>query len=405
MFSVHEADAGTRFNVFDPAFTQQENKTSMLMKIIQEISERTMVANIQSLLETYPVDPSESYLSITGGYALNCPTNSKLMKEFGFRGFTSPPCVSDCGISYGIGLMMFYLRNPNFHFKLQNAFYGETSCFDQKVQTEFNQYIESIAPLDESIFVQDLEEGPVGWLDGEAEIGPRALGHRSILGDPRQERTKELLNQIKQREWWRPVAPIILEEKVGEWFEEAYASPYMLHTFRIRQEKAELVPAILHLDQSARVQTLNRESNERLYRLISAFYRSSGVPMICNTSLNDRGEPIVNTASECLHFCISKQLNTVYINGLRIRLKNQSDYPRKGLYPRNTQYFDQFDGEERRRLVAQYNPVGLDANLLKYYFEFYCIFKDVDLRNPKDVRRFYRLLALLDMEKTNRAGE
>lgn len=123
----------------------------MLMKIIQEISERTMVANIQSLLETYPVDPSESYLSITGGYALNCPTNSKLMKEFGFRGFTSPPCVSDCGISYGIGLMMFYLRNPNFHFKLQNAFYGETSCFDQKVQTEFNQYIESIAPLDESI--------------------------------------------------------------------------------------------------------------------------------------------------------------------------------------------------------------------------------------------------------------
>lgn len=405
VFSVHEADAGTRFNVFDPAFTQQENKTSMLMKIIQEISERTMVANIQSLLETYPVDPSESYLSITGGYALNCPTNSKLMKEFGFRGFTSPPCVSDCGISYGIGLMMFYLRNPNFHFKLQNAFYGETSCFDQKVQTEFNQYIESIAPLDESIFVQDLEEGPVGWLDGEAEIGPRALGHRSILGDPRQERTKELLNQIKQREWWRPVAPIILEEKVGEWFEEAYASPYMLHTFRIRQEKAELVPAILHLDQSARVQTLNRESNERLYRLISAFYRSSGVPMICNTSLNDRGEPIVNTASECLHFCISKQLNTVYINGLRIRLKNQSDYPRKGLYPRNTQYFDQFDGEERRRLVAQYNPVGLDANLLKYYFEFYCIFKDIDLRNPKDVRRFYRLLALLDMEKTNRAGE
>ena len=115
------------------------------MKIIQEISERTMVANIQSLLEQYPVDPSESYLSITGGYALNCPTNSKLMKEFGFRGFTSPPCVSDCGISYGIGLMMFYLRNPNFHFKLQNAFYGETSCFDQKVQTEFNQYIESIA--------------------------------------------------------------------------------------------------------------------------------------------------------------------------------------------------------------------------------------------------------------------
>lgn len=92
------------------------------MKIIQEISERTMVANIQSLLETYPVDPSESYLSITGGYALNCPTNSKLMKEFGFRGFTSPPCVSDCGISYGIGLMMFYLRNPNFHFKLQMHF-------------------------------------------------------------------------------------------------------------------------------------------------------------------------------------------------------------------------------------------------------------------------------------------
>lgn len=146
------------------------------MKIIQEISERTMVANIQSLLETYPVDPSESYLSITGGYALNCPTNSKLMKEFGFRGFTSPPCVSDCGISYGIGLMMFYLRNPNFHFKLQNAFYGETSCFDQKVQTEFNQYIESIAPLDESIFVQDPGRRPGWWLDGEAEIGPRGLG-------------------------------------------------------------------------------------------------------------------------------------------------------------------------------------------------------------------------------------
>lgn len=151
-------------------------------------------------------------------------------------------------------------------------------------------------------------DGPIVWYDGQSESGPRALGHRSIIADPRSIRNKDLINLYKQRQWWRPVAPIILEDFLEEWFENAYPSPYMLNNFVIRQEKKELVPAILHLDLTARVQTINQESDEALYHVIQNFYERTGIPIVCNTSLNDRGEPIIETVEQAFNFALRKKL-------------------------------------------------------------------------------------------------
>lgn len=150
-------------------------------------------------------------------------------------------------------------------------------------------------------------DGPIVWYDGQSESGPRALGHRSIIADPRSIRNKDLINLYKQRQWWRPVAPIILEDFLEEWFENAYPSPYMLNNFVIRQEKKELVPAILHLDLTARVQTINQESDEALYHVIQNFYERTGIPIVCNTSLNDRGEPIIETVEQAFNFALRKK--------------------------------------------------------------------------------------------------
>ena len=163
--------------------------------------------------------------------------------------------------------------------------------------------------------------GPVAWADGRAEVGPRALGHRSLLADPRRSATKDRLNEVKQRQWWRPVAPIVLEDQVGEWFDGGRRSPSMLETFAVRAERRDQVPAIAHLDGTARVQTLAPSDDEALYRAIQAFSATTGVPMLCNTSLNDKGEPIVATASQALNFCLRKGIGVAYLGGRRVALR------------------------------------------------------------------------------------
>jgi carbamoyltransferase len=156
---------------------------------------------------------------------------------------------------------------------------------------------------------------------GPAEIGPRALGHRSLLGDPRSISTRDKINELKIRQWWRPVAPIILAEHVDEWFQIKHASPYMLEAPLARRRTQELAPAVVHLDGTSRIQTLERRHDPTLHDLISHFHEHTGIPLICNSSLNDRGEPIVNRAGEALAFCVRKNVRTCYIDGKRIRLR------------------------------------------------------------------------------------
>jgi len=141
----------------------------------------------------------------------------------------------------------------------------------------------------------------VGWFEGRSEFGPRALGNRSILADPRNPKMRDHINNdIKKREWFRPFAPIVLAERAAEWFDFDRESPFMLFTARVLDP--DLVPAISHVDGSARMQTVTASSNGPIYDLISRFYGLTGVPMLLNTSLNGGGEPLVETPEDAVRF-------------------------------------------------------------------------------------------------------
>ena len=235
------------------------------MKIILEKSIENVFLQIDRILEKYELNPNETIISLSGGYALNCPTNFDIMDRYKFKEMMCAPCVNDGGLSIGMGLYFFKKFMDSFIYKFEGAFYGydDRKNFADTVDI-YRDYISDVSENVKKIS-DDILKSPILWLDGNAEIGPRALGHRSIIADARNKDHKDLLNIYKQREWWRPVAPIVLAEDIGDWFEDSYLSPYMLHNFTVKAEKAEIIPAVLHFDLTARVQSLKREDNESLY--------------------------------------------------------------------------------------------------------------------------------------------
>jgi len=208
-------------------------------------------------------------------------------------------------------------------FRLESAYCGMPLVDAEDALHEFAPWVESVSPFDPGQFVADISGSILAWVDGCAEIGPRALGHRSLLGDPRSTKVKDMLNCCKQRQWWRPVAPVVLAEYANEWFEQQRSSPFMLEAVTVRPGVRDKVPAVLHLDGSARHQTLSATDDALLHRAIEAFRSETGVPLLCNTSLNDKGEPIVNTVAEALTFCVSKGIQVAYISGSRVALRRK----------------------------------------------------------------------------------
>lgn len=387
--SFTEEDQGILFDSFDPSFTVEENKISMVMKIIQDVSYKIMEKNVDDIIAKHGIKPEETYLALSGGYALNCPSNSYLMNKYKFKGFIAPPCVSDTGVSLGIGLYAFYKKMKNFKFNLSHAYYGDCDN-DLGVilqNQEYMKFIKNVSEFDSKIAVEDLENSPIVWFDGAAEIGPRALGNRSILADPRKELCKDQLNVVKQRQWWRPVAPIVLEKDIEEWFISPYESPFMLHTFTIKKEKMNLVPAIAHLDGTARVQTINNSLEQKnLYKLINEFKEKSGIPIICNTSLNDRGEPIINRIEEAINFVLRKGIKVAYINGKRIEFQNHNEYLVDKPLKRHLQIVEEND-EIREQLLKKYNPFNISKETLEYYYNIPELYMNFDLKCEKDIRK------------------
>lgn len=367
---LSDADIGIKFNGFDPRFSEKDNKISMIMKVIQSMSERIMDRNVQEAINRYQVDPTDTYLAMSGGFALNCPCNTYLMKKYGFQGFMSVPCVNDSGMSLGIGLYSFYeLLDGDFSFQLKHAYYGDESDFNDFLQEgNYEKFIESTQAFDPDIAASDIEKGPIVWFDGRAEIGPRALGNRSILGDPRKQETKDELNRIKKRQWWRPVAPIVMYEKMGEWFEDSMESPYMLQAIKIRKEKEDQAVAIVHMDKSARVQTIKKgEGPKHLEAVINAFYEHTGVPILCNTSMNDKGEPIIDTIDQAISFALRKGIRCIYINGTRCLLHHHEQYTINAPLSREMN-FKCWDSKEKRDiLVKEWNPYQADIFSIIYY--------------------------------------
>jgi len=167
---------------------------------------------------------------------------------------------------------------------------------------------------------QLLADGQViGWYQGRTEFGPRALGARSILASPIDPGMQAKLNEIKDREDFRPVAPVVLEERAADWFVGAKRAPFMLFIFDVRPDKADRIPAVRHVDGTARIQTVNRDQHPLYYDLIAAFERRTGVPVLVNTSFNTRGEPMVNSPRDALESFWTSPLDALVIGPFLVR--------------------------------------------------------------------------------------
>lgn len=244
-------------------------------------------------------------ICIAGGCAQNSVANGKLLSNTSFKNLYVAPAGHDAGTAIG-GALWFYhhiLGNPR-QSSMQHSYFG--SQFTEKEvllaldNTQFKFQIYDQATLDNLVVDNIINGGVVGWFQGRAEFGPRALGNRSIIADPTREDAKELLNlKIKRREKFRPFAPSILEEHVSEYFEQSLGSPFMERVLKIKHSKRSILKAVTHVDGSGRLQTVSKETNLRYYSLIHAFYKKTGVPILLNTSFNEN-EPIVNSPDEAL---------------------------------------------------------------------------------------------------------
>lgn len=326
------SDEGVLFRDPDPRFGWRDNCIAMAVQLVHDASLRGVERTVDAALQRFGLTGPQVHLSMSGGYALNCPANSHLMRRYGFKSFIAPPAVNDGGMAIGIGLHHFRARMGRFDFRFPGASCGapDDGVARVRAHSAWRDFIAEDSASDPDRVAADIARGPVLWFDGGAEVGPRALGARSILADPRSMAARVRLNEVKAREWWRPVAPIVLGHAVQDWFEDGAASPFMLRTFALRPDKAAQVPAIRHLDGTARVQTLEARDAPRLHAAITAFAALTGVPMLCNTSLNDKGEPIVQRLEEALNFALRKGIDVVYANGRRLALRNHANFAATG---------------------------------------------------------------------------
>lgn len=389
--NITNDDIGKNFTGYDPNFTEQENKISMVMKQIQKVSTKMVVDTIENVVNKYHIDTTDAYVALAGGFALNCPTNKAVMERFNFIDLIAPPCVNDGGLALGCGLLSFYQEDKEIEFVLDSPFYGEDDESLDIMIEKYSSYIEEFHVMKLQEAVEDIIREPVIWFDGKAEIGPRALGHRSILADPRKLESKEQLNNIKQREWWRPVAPIVLEECGNDIFEKYANSEYMLRTFKIRKEIVPRIPAVAHLNETARIQSLNEKQNAVLYQIIKEFYKRTGIPLICNTSLNDKGEPIINKIEEAINFALRKGINVAYINNYRVKFYNHDLYTEDKPLARDVSNVFPFSKDELFEVKKQINPYNLKCEDLQFFYWNFNVFKNFDLHMEKDVKRFLRL--------------
>lgn len=386
-------DEGRAFTAFDPDFSEKDNKISMVMKEIQKLSVAAMDENIKQMLKRYGINAKDTYLGMSGGFALNCSTNSYMVNKYGFKGFIAPPCINDGGLSLGLALYKFYKNNRDkIDFTFEHPYYGDKDEDLHSILDQYKEYIESYEELEISKFADDIVKTPIVWFNGSAEVGPRALGGRSILADARTLQSKEILNKVKKRQWWRPVAPIILEEEIGNWFEQAYHSPYMLHTFVIKKDKADRVPAIVHLDNSARVQTINKKNNPLLYELLTYFNNKYGVPLLCNTSLNDRGEPIINTMGQMVNFVLRKGLKVAYVNGVRIAFKNHALYKNESPECRSGVFENYIEDSQREVLLKKLNPHDVSIEDITVYVQNPKVRSLLDITKVTDARTLHKLV-------------
>jgi carbamoyltransferase len=292
---------------------------------VQDDTEKVLLERARWLRKT----TGAKNLVMAGGVALNCVANGRLAREAGFENIWVQPAAGDDGVAIGCAYYGYLaLLKQSRSFVMDHAFLGvaykpeqvEAATSTKLVRLQTTQRRSDDICRDSAKL---LAEGHVfGWFQGRSEFGPRALGGRSIIADPRHASMKDKLNRrVKHRQAFRPFAPVVLAERAHEVFEGEHESPFMLLAKRVRPEWRDRIPGVVHVDGTARVQTVRRDQNERLYDLLKAFEALTGVPVLINTSFNIKGEPIVETPEDAVRCFLGTGIDYLAIHDLLLSKK------------------------------------------------------------------------------------
>ena len=315
------------YEVFGPRRLRSEPMTERHHDIAWALQYWTEEALLHITRELYSVNKSKN-LVLSGGVALNCVANARILNETDFEKLWVPPVASDTGVAFGSTLYHHHQTlGHKRNFELTHAFYGKEFT-DAEIVAALNAAGLKYEKMTEGDLLKraakDLSEQKiVGWFQGRAEIGPRALGNRSILSSASSNSMKDLINaRIKHREAFRPFAPVVLVEKLSEYFEYEQPDPFMTMAPKIRPEKLSVIPAAAHVDGTGRIQTIDRSSNPRYYGVIEEYAKITGVPVILNTSFN-RQEPVVNAPAEAISCYLRTDMDRVVLGDYYVLDRNQ----------------------------------------------------------------------------------
>jgi carbamoyltransferase len=320
------------YRTFGPTCEHPNEPDQHAMDIAAALQERTEEVGLH-LARWLHEQTGSTNLCLTGGVCLNSVMNGRILMETPFTEVSIQPAANDAGTAMGgcYWLWNSQLRQPR-SYQFEHAYYGPwfeeaeiAAAIEAAVGANAPVMHEKVADAP-AVAAQMLAQGKIiGWFQGRMEMGPRALGNRSILADPRSSTIKDLINaRVKFREAFRPFAPSVLEEKSGEYFATDYPSPFMILVYQVRPEKRAAVPAITHVDGSARVQTVSQRHNPRYHRLISEFEKLTGVPMVLNTSFNVRGKPITHRPEEAIDYFLHTGMDALFIGDHLLRKPTDS---------------------------------------------------------------------------------
>jgi len=337
----------------NPRDAQKEKLTQFHMDIassIQLVTEEIMLKITNSLFEEYKMDN----LCLAGGVALNCVANGKILRNDKFKNIWIQPAAGDAGGALGAALGFWHIelkknRTINNNDSMYGSYLGPEYSQDE-IEKKLKEKRANFKILEEDKLIKEtssaLERGKViGWFQGRMEFGPRALGARSIIADSRSETMQKKLNlKVKYRESFRPFAPSVIREDLSSWFDLNCDSPYMLLVAKVSDIKCRKmtkdeerlfgidklnikrseIPAVTHIDYSARVQTVHKETNPKYYKLLSEFKKKTGCPVLVNTSFNVRGEPIVGSPEDAFNCFMKTEMDVLVIGNCYLDKESQS---------------------------------------------------------------------------------
>ena len=281
---------------------------------LQKVLEETVL----QLVNWFQKETGEENLCMAGGVALNCVLNAVIRDYSNFKNIWVQPASGDAGTALGAALWadIQLRKNAAKAFTMDHCYWGpeytdeEVEKFLQWTKVPYRK-LNDVAKETAAILADDKI---IGWFQGRMEFGPRALGSRSILASPIHAEMQARLNDIKDREDFRPVAPVVMESEAGEWFENAEHSPFMLFVYDVKHDKANKIPAVRHVDGTARIQTVNEKQHPAYYALLKEFKKITGIPVLVNTSFNTRGEPIVCTPRDAIECFWTSPFDALVIN-------------------------------------------------------------------------------------------